>query len=75
MPQKKNKPIALKLGDRVLIRDSTAMTGRIVELRGALGPKGAQIYRVRLRRKPKAIYVEVREDQLEPVTADENPSP
>jgi hypothetical protein len=38
--------------------------GRIVELRGALGPGGAQIYRVRFPRKPKPIYIELREDQL-----------
>ena len=40
------------------------MRGRIVELRGPLGPGGAQIYRIRLRQKPKPVYIEVREDQL-----------
>jgi hypothetical protein len=55
----------LKLGDRVRILHSTGMKGRIVELRGPLGPGGAQIYRVQFRRRPKPAYVEVREDQLE----------
>lgn len=57
-----------KLGDRVKVRYSN-MTGRIVELRGPLGPKGAPIYRIRLWRKPRPAYVEVREDQLEPIPA------
>jgi hypothetical protein len=53
-----------KYGDRVSIRYSD-MKGPIVELRGPLGPGGAQIYRVRVRRKPRPAYIEVREDQLE----------
>src|SRR5262249_35104779 len=57
-------PAAFKLGDRVKIRLSGGMRGRIVELRGPLGPGGAQIYRVCVRRKPKPVYIEVREDQL-----------
>ncbi len=56
---------ALKLGDRVRIRLSGGMKGRIVELRGPLGPGGAHIYRVQTQRKPEPVYVEVREDQLE----------
>jgi hypothetical protein len=55
----------LKLGDRVLILHSGNMRGRIVELRGPLGPGGAQIYRIRIPRKPKPTFIEVREDQLE----------
>jgi hypothetical protein len=53
------------LGDRVRIRDSGGLRGRVVELRGPLGPGGVQIYRVRVPRKPKPSYIEVREDQLE----------
>ena len=34
------------------------------ELVGPLGPGGAQIYRVRFPRKPKSMYIELREDQL-----------
>jgi hypothetical protein len=53
-----------KLGDRVKIHH-WAWSGRIVELRGALGPGGANVYRVRYKRKPRPRYIEVREDQLE----------
>jgi hypothetical protein len=54
----------LKVGDLVTIRHFPDQRGRIVELRGPLGPGGARIYRVRVRRKPKPIYIELREDQL-----------
>ena len=64
MTAKKNdSPEPFKLGDRVMIRHSK-WRGPIVELRGALGPGGINIYRVRYRRKPRPAYVEVREDQL-----------
>lgn len=56
---------SFKRGDRVKILHTTGICGRVVELRGPLGPKGAQVYRVMLRKKPKPSYVEVREDQLE----------
>jgi hypothetical protein len=36
----------------------------VATYRGPLGPGGARIYRVRVRRKPKPIYIELREDQL-----------
>jgi len=66
----KEKPVALlKLGDRVKIRLSGGLSGRIVELRGPLGPGGAQIYRVLVRRKPEPKYIELREDQLDLVPA------
>lgn len=55
----------IKLGDRVKIRKSTGLKGRVVELRGPLGPGGAQIFRVQIRRKPEPAFVEVREDQLD----------
>jgi hypothetical protein len=65
------KPAApWKLGDRVKIRHSD-LRGRIVELRGPLGPGGANIYRVRFRGKPRPAYVEVREDQLLPIPAED----
>jgi hypothetical protein len=54
----------LKLGDRVEIRHSEGLRGRIVELRGPLGPQGAQVYRVLVRRKPKSNYIELLGDQL-----------
>jgi hypothetical protein len=53
----------LKVGDRVKIRYS-AWSGRIVEEWGALGPGGMLVYRVRIPRKPKPVYVEFTEDQL-----------
>ncbi len=65
-----NAPNLLKLGDKVRILHSANLQGRIVELRGPLGPGGVQIYRVRLRRKPKPTYIEVRADQLEVIPAD-----
>jgi hypothetical protein len=59
-----------KVGDRVRIRPShpagSFRKGRVVELRGPLGPKGAQVYRIKFRRKPPG-YVEVLEEQLEAV--------
>jgi hypothetical protein len=60
----KQAAVPLKLGDLVKIRHSGYLPGRIVELRGPLGPRGMQIYRVRVRRKPRPTYIEVREDQL-----------
>jgi hypothetical protein len=53
-----------KLGDRVSIRHSGGLRGRIVELRGPLGPSGAQIYRVRVRGMAEPTYIELRGDQL-----------
>ena len=58
-------PGRFKLGDRVKIVLSPGMTGKVVEERGPLGPKGTLVYRVLLRRKPRPAYIEVREDQLE----------
>lgn len=65
MPVRKNiGKQTWNLGDRVRIRHSVDMEGRIVELRGPLGPGGAEIYRVELSPEPDATYIEVREDQL-----------
>jgi len=60
----KKPAVAFKLGDRVKVR-FTNWRGRIVELRGPLGPGGAQVYRVRYRGKPRPADVEVLEEQLE----------
>jgi hypothetical protein len=57
----------LNLGDLVEIRYSGGQRGRIIEYRGPLGPKGAHIYRIRLRRKPRPTYIELPEDQLESI--------
>ncbi len=56
-----------QIGDLVKIRNSGYGRARIVELRGALGPKGARVYRVQVRRKPRPAYIEVLEEQLEAV--------
>jgi hypothetical protein len=58
----------LKLGTIVKIRDSGYGPATIVEFRGPLGPKGARVYRVRVRKKPRPAYIEVLEDQLEAVS-------
>ena len=55
--QEQDKPAVLfNLGDRVKIHRTGGMRGRIVELRGPLGPGGVQIYRVLVRRKPEPTY-------------------
>lgn len=60
----------LKIGTLVKIRHSGYDPGRIVEFRGALGPNGARVYRVRVRKKPRPAYIEVLEKQLEPLLTD-----
>jgi hypothetical protein len=66
----KSKPAPLlKLGDRVKILRSGGQQAQIVEVVGPLGPRGAQIYRVRVERDPEPAFIEVREDQLEPLPA------
>jgi hypothetical protein len=63
--QQQEKAVPLfKLGDRVKIRLSGGLRGKIVELRGPLGPGGVQVYRVLVRRKPVPKYIELMEDQL-----------
>jgi hypothetical protein len=59
----------LGLGTHVKIRHTSGMHGEVVESRGPLGPGGAQIYLVRIRRKPRSKYIELREDQLVPMSA------
>ena len=61
--------VALKLGDKVGILRSEGLRGRIVEVGGPLGPDGAEIFRVRVRRKPRPHDIEVRADQLEVIPA------
>jgi hypothetical protein len=63
MPEKKEAQ-PLKLGDWVKIRHSGFKRGRIVELWGALGPGGTQVYRVRVRGKPRPMDIDLREDQI-----------
>jgi hypothetical protein len=57
-------PNRFPVGAIVRIRNSGFDKGTIVEQRGALGPKGANVYRVRVQERP-AVYTEVLEEQLE----------
>jgi len=52
-------------GTVVRIRDSGYHRARVAEYRGPLGPKGARVYRVLVQRKPRHVYIEVLEEQLE----------
>jgi len=64
----------LKDGTVVKILDSGFARAKIAEYLGPLGPKGARIYRIIVQNKPRRMYIEVREDQLE-VLADSPGSP
>jgi len=55
----------LKPGTVVRIVNSGYHRAKVAEYRGPLGPKGARIYRVLVQKKPRQVYIEVREDQLE----------
>jgi hypothetical protein len=57
-------PPRFNLGDRVKIRHSGGLRGRVVELRGPLAPGGVQVYRVVVGRKPFRRPIELREDQI-----------
>ena len=62
---------SLKVGTVVKILNSGYFRARIAEYLGPLGPKGASIYRVLVQKKPRRVYIEVREDQLEVITLPE----
>ncbi len=61
-----NQTEPFEIGTIVRVRNSGYGRARIVEFRGPLGPKGARVYRVRVRKKPRPAYIEVVEEQLEP---------
>lgn len=61
--QKLSEP--MKVGTVVKIRDSGYPRATIAEYRGPLGPKGTHVYRVLVESKPRRVYIEVLEDQLE----------
>jgi hypothetical protein len=58
----------VNIGDLVKILHISDLHRRVVEFGGALGPGGAPVYRVEVRKKPKPSYVEVRADQLEVIS-------
>jgi hypothetical protein len=60
----KKAPPALKVGDMVKIHHFGIPRGRIVEVWGPL-MAGKQVYRVIVRRKPKPMYIDLTEDQIE----------
>jgi len=66
MAKKKQLP---QLGDHVRIRYYPDLRAQIVELRGAFGPKGTQIYRVRVEFDPEPRFIEIPEDELEVIPA------
>ncbi len=55
----------LKVGTLVKIVNSGYNRAKVAEDRGLLGPKGARVYRVLVQKRPRPVYIEVREDQLE----------
>jgi hypothetical protein len=55
----------LKDGTLVRIINSGYARARIAECLGPLGPNGARVYRVLVQRKPRRVYIEVLEEQLE----------
>jgi hypothetical protein len=61
-------------GTLVEILNSGFKRAKVAEYRGPLGPKGARIYRVLVRKKPR-MYIEVREDQLRVLDKNERKSP
>jgi hypothetical protein len=72
MPNEANGSI--KVGDRVKVLGAEAvggLRGRVVELRGPLGPGGAEVYRIRFGGKRRPNYTEVLADQLEVIPADQ----
>ncbi|HQU45691.1 MAG TPA: hypothetical protein PK867_22950 [Pirellulales bacterium] len=51
-------------GTLVEILNSGYKRAKVAEYRGPFGPSGARIYRVLVQRKPRPVYIEVRQDQL-----------
>jgi hypothetical protein len=60
--------VSFNLGDSVRIKHYGGKLGKIVENRGALGPDGALVYRVKVNRKPNISYIELLGSQLEAVS-------
>jgi hypothetical protein len=58
----------LKVATIVQILNSGYQRAKIAEYRGPLGPKSARIYRVLVQERPRRVYIEIREDQLEVLT-------
>ena len=67
MAEKKQPKVSVpfKLGDKVRIKNYAGKVGKIVEYRGTLGPGGAPVYRVQVKRKPNISYIELLGSQIE----------
>ena len=59
------RPEPIREGTYVNVLNSQLGKGRVVEYRGALGPKGERVYRIQVGSKRVHLFMEVREDQLE----------
>jgi len=59
----RTKPTApiFAVGDRVRVKLANVLA-EVIELRGPLGPRGAQVYRLK---RSRSQFVEVREEQIE----------
>jgi hypothetical protein len=69
--KKAKAELVYSVGDRVEILHWGP--GKVIELRGPLGPDGAQVYRVLYRRKPTPAYMEVLASQLRPAKPGKRP--
>lgn len=70
-PQKAKPTHVFTIGDMVEVLHLGP--GKIVELRGPLGPNGAEVYRVMYRTWPRPGYLEVWADQIRPLTVSKSP--
>jgi hypothetical protein len=65
--------LEFSVGDRVEILHFGQ--GKVIELRGPLGPDGAQVYRVLYSRNTTPAYIEVLASQLRPAKPGKRPKP
>jgi hypothetical protein len=76
MAKKATKPKAVHVfavGDRVEILHFGK--GKVVELRGPLGPDGSEVYRIMYQRKPSPRYIEVWAEQIRPLKVEKPRKP
>ena len=57
--------ISFRSGDNVRFKNYAGKVGKIVEYRGTLGPGGAPVYRVQVKRKPNISCIELLGNQNE----------
>lgn len=70
MPRaRKQAVVCFPVGTRVVIKYLGGIVGKVVEIRGPLGPGGAMVYRVRSGRRPHRSEVELMEHQFEAIPA------